>query len=630
MAFLRQQPMNMKYFATIILSFLTAVSFAQSVAINTDGSTGDASALLDVKSSSKGALFPRMTKTQKNTIAAPATGLLVFQTGPDSAGFHYFNGSGWLWLEALENKVWKTAGNAATDTAVNFIGTTDNMPLRFKQNNTTIARWNSNNNTYFIGANAGRLNPAGNNIGIGEEVLSKSVLGTKNIALGDSSMAKNIFGSNNIAIGFYAGKEITSNGSVFIGSQAGQNSTSAFNNFIGMWSGSNNLNGSNNNFLGYLSGQNNISGSGNTAIGDGTMSLIRRGSYNSLLGYRSDIGDTFQDSAFNNSTAIGALALADTSNAMVLGSINGINGATENVNVAIGTTKPKAPLHISRGNAGFTGIIPTNRSLMLEDDFNTYIQMLTPDIRESGIIAGNASGIVKSGIVFTADSAVTIRSGGNFNRVTVDKTGKVGIGTTTPRAPLTVFTGSSGNTTDLSLSGTHVLSLENERSAYVTLFTPDYAEASIFSGNSSTIRRSSITFTPDSSVTLETGGPFTRFMFTKNGQLGINRIPAAMLDVNGSFRIGTNGSINSAIIKDTVSIDVPAVAAGADVNVDISLPNVTVNGAVSVSPASDLPNGIIISWARVSSGGVIRVHYRNTTAGAIDPAVINYYVSVVQ
>jgi hypothetical protein len=47
---------------------------AQSFAINTDGSSAHASALLDVKSTNKGLLVPRMSKAEKNAIAAPATG----------------------------------------------------------------------------------------------------------------------------------------------------------------------------------------------------------------------------------------------------------------------------------------------------------------------------------------------------------------------------------------------------------------------------------------------------------------------------------------------------------------------------------------------------------------------------
>ena len=77
------------YFFIFSISFSQLI-LAQSFAVNTDGSTANSSALLDIKSSTKGLLIPRLTKTEKNGIAAPATGLLIFQTGPDSAGFYFF------------------------------------------------------------------------------------------------------------------------------------------------------------------------------------------------------------------------------------------------------------------------------------------------------------------------------------------------------------------------------------------------------------------------------------------------------------------------------------------------------------------------------------------------------------
>ncbi len=68
---------------------------------NTSGEVGigtsspSASALLDVTSTNKGILIPRMTSSQKNAISSPTTGLLIFQTDAP-AGFYYYNGSSWI------------------------------------------------------------------------------------------------------------------------------------------------------------------------------------------------------------------------------------------------------------------------------------------------------------------------------------------------------------------------------------------------------------------------------------------------------------------------------------------------------------------------------------------------------
>ena len=77
--------------ASSILFLITTV--AQSVGIN--NSTPNASAVLDIKSTTKGLLIPRMLLAQRNLIASPATGLLIYQTD-NTAGYYYYNGSGWV------------------------------------------------------------------------------------------------------------------------------------------------------------------------------------------------------------------------------------------------------------------------------------------------------------------------------------------------------------------------------------------------------------------------------------------------------------------------------------------------------------------------------------------------------
>jgi hypothetical protein len=58
-------------------------------------STPAATAALDVSSTTKGVLIPRMTAAQKSAISSPSNGLLIFQTDAP-AGFYYYNGSAWI------------------------------------------------------------------------------------------------------------------------------------------------------------------------------------------------------------------------------------------------------------------------------------------------------------------------------------------------------------------------------------------------------------------------------------------------------------------------------------------------------------------------------------------------------
>lgn len=86
-----------KIFALSIISIITATSFAQNnVGIGTNAP--DASAALDISSTTTGLLIPRMTTAQRNSIATPAKGLMVFDN--DSNSFWYFDGNSWNNLAA--------------------------------------------------------------------------------------------------------------------------------------------------------------------------------------------------------------------------------------------------------------------------------------------------------------------------------------------------------------------------------------------------------------------------------------------------------------------------------------------------------------------------------------------------
>ncbi|MCX6250938.1 MAG: hypothetical protein NTX61_09305 [Bacteroidetes bacterium] len=87
-------PFNLKVklsiFIFIAMLMFNTVQLTAQVAINTDGSFPDNSAMLDVKSSSKGMLVPRMKMSDCNSISNPATGLLIFCTD----NYHYYSNKG--------------------------------------------------------------------------------------------------------------------------------------------------------------------------------------------------------------------------------------------------------------------------------------------------------------------------------------------------------------------------------------------------------------------------------------------------------------------------------------------------------------------------------------------------------
>jgi len=80
-----------KIFTILALVLVTSSIFAQ-IGINNENP--DASAALDITSTTGGVLIPRMTETQRDAISPAATGLMIYQTD-GTAGFYYYNGSSW-------------------------------------------------------------------------------------------------------------------------------------------------------------------------------------------------------------------------------------------------------------------------------------------------------------------------------------------------------------------------------------------------------------------------------------------------------------------------------------------------------------------------------------------------------
>jgi hypothetical protein len=87
----------MKQLFTLLAAvLLTATTYAQ-IGINNENP--DASAALDITSTTGGLLVPRMTETQRDAISPAATGLMIYQTN-GTVGFYYYNGSSWAEVAA--------------------------------------------------------------------------------------------------------------------------------------------------------------------------------------------------------------------------------------------------------------------------------------------------------------------------------------------------------------------------------------------------------------------------------------------------------------------------------------------------------------------------------------------------
>lgn len=124
-----------KYFFITLIGFAslatTKIVYAQQpgVAINTNGNAPHSSAMLDIQSTDKGILIPRMTTAQRTAISNLAKGLLVFDNTTSS--FWFYNGTIWEELRGGGNSdsQWETSSNAIFNKNTGNVGVGINTPF---------------------------------------------------------------------------------------------------------------------------------------------------------------------------------------------------------------------------------------------------------------------------------------------------------------------------------------------------------------------------------------------------------------------------------------------------------------------------------------------------------------------
>jgi hypothetical protein len=77
----------------ILVFFNSTAAFCQSMGISSSAITPDPSAILEIRTTSKGMLIPRMTTLERNGIGSPANGLMLYNT--DTNQYNFYNGSAW-------------------------------------------------------------------------------------------------------------------------------------------------------------------------------------------------------------------------------------------------------------------------------------------------------------------------------------------------------------------------------------------------------------------------------------------------------------------------------------------------------------------------------------------------------
>ena len=229
---------------------------------------------------------------------------------------------------------------------------------------------------FFAGLNAGNgmTMPGSGNTGIGQSALFNNSTGSNNTACGVWSLLDNTSGSYNSAYGAHTLEVNSGNYNTATGSSAlSRNSSGSYNvangfeallyNTVGVFNTANgasalsiNSTGINNTADGYQSLQKNTTGGQNTASGSLALQNNTTGQFNVAMGYAAGVtastgnanttgsNNTFlgansgpgTPTQLTNATAIGANAIVNASNSLVLGA--------NAVKVGIGTTTPDATL----------------------------------------------------------------------------------------------------------------------------------------------------------------------------------------------------------------------------------------------------------------------------------------------
>jgi len=89
---------------------------------NANAPQRDNSAVLELRSSTQGMLAPRLTMVQRDDIASPANGLLIYQTD-NTSGFYYFNGTAWVWMPGTGTVTSIATGTGLTGGVISSTGT---------------------------------------------------------------------------------------------------------------------------------------------------------------------------------------------------------------------------------------------------------------------------------------------------------------------------------------------------------------------------------------------------------------------------------------------------------------------------------------------------------------------------
>jgi len=205
-----------KVFFLGMLGAISINGIAQNIGLGTNNP--HKTAILDISSTTKGVLIPRMAALSEINIVTPEKGLLIYQNNQQRFRYNAGTALSRNFVNIFNNEDqqnnygqwWNIAGNNTSSSNL-FYGTTNAIAFLMKVDNQQVAKFGTtSNHNLFLGLEAGRLVLGNNNILIGRRASwvtnNGGVVATSHqIAIGDSALHqfKDISGSTgqNIAIG---------------------------------------------------------------------------------------------------------------------------------------------------------------------------------------------------------------------------------------------------------------------------------------------------------------------------------------------------------------------------------------------------------------------------------------------
>jgi hypothetical protein len=328
------------YWSLAAFLLFSSAIYGQSIGIGT--TTPNASAQLDISSTARGLLIPRMTTAVIGEIGNPAKGLMVFDSSQNQLMVNMGTPGAPDWENIINNSGWSLSGN----NNYGYLGTLSFNPLQF------VAE----------GENAGRIDAS-------------------NVALGTNALQYSQ-GSNNTAFGSYAMFQGTGSNAVAIGQNTLFNNSGVYNIGIGASAGYGMTSGRDNIAMGRSALEDNDIGSYNIGIGAVALASTTASEYNTVVGFNSAQG---YDMGYNN---------------VFLGANNDVNGVGYYNVIAIGqgvicTASSQARIGNSATNsiggyAGWTNFSDGRyKKNMKEDvkglDFIMRLRPITYNLDVSGI-----------------------------------------------------------------------------------------------------------------------------------------------------------------------------------------------------------------------------------------------------